>query len=78
MPGEQTNETNFTLTATGSSDPNGVTYRWTFNDVTAEGDTYDVTTTTNGAYSVSVVAVDGAGNESETTRVNWTLDTNTP
>ena len=78
LPGEQTNETNFTLTATGSSDPNGVTYRWTFNDVTAEGDTYDVTTTTNGAYSVSVVAVDGAGNESETTRVNWTLDTNTP
>ena len=78
LPGALTNVKNFTLTATGSSDPNGVTYRWTFNGATAEGDTFDVTTTTDGAYSVSVVAVDDAGNESAATTVNWTLDTTEP
>ena len=78
LPGELTNETNFTLTASGSTDSNGVTYRWTFNGATAEGDTFEVTTTTDGAYSVSVVAVDDAGNESDPTTVSWTLDTTAP
>ena len=78
LPGSLTNVKDFTLTATGSSDPNGVTYRWTFNGATAEGDTFDVTTTDDGDYSVSVVAVDDAGNESAATTVNWTLDTTAP
>ena len=78
LPGELTNVKNFTLTASGSTDSNGVTYRWTFNGATAEGDTFEVTTTTDGAYSVSVVAVDDAGNESDPTTVSWTLDTTAP
>ena len=78
LPGELTNEKNFTLTASGSTDASGVTYRWTFNGQTATGNTFDVATTTDGAYSVSVVAVDNAGNESAPMTVSWTLDTTAP
>ncbi len=78
LPGALTNQKTFTLTASGSTDKNGVTYRWTFSGQTATGNTFDVATTTDGDYSVSVVAVDDAGNESAATTVNWTLDTVAP
>ena len=78
LPGALTNQKSFTLTASGSADPNGVTYRWTFNDQTAEGDTFDVSTAADGDYSVSVVAVDNAGNASEATTVSWKLDATVP
>ena len=78
LPGALTNQKTFTLTATGSSDKNGVTYRWTFNGVPTEGNTFEVATETDGNYSVSVVAVDKAGNESEPTVVSWELDATAP
>ena len=78
LPGALTDQKTFTLTASGSTDAHGVTYRWTFNGATAEGNTFDVATTTDGNYSVSVIAVDNAGNESEATTVNWELDATAP
>ena len=78
LPGALTDQKTFTLTASGSTDAHGVTYRWAFNGQTAEGNTFDVATTTDGNYSVSVIAVDNAGNESEATTVNWELDATAP
>ena len=78
LPGELTNEKEFTLTAFGTTDLHGFTYNWIFGEATAGGETFEVTTVDDGDYEVKVYAVDAAGNSSATNTVSWTLDATPP
>ena len=78
VPEKPTNRESFSLTA-ASEDANVITFHWTFNgkEMEGEGATF-AATAQEGANTVSVYAEDAAGNRSETTTVNWTLDTTPP
>ena len=78
LPGALTNVKEFTLTASGSTDAHGFTYRWMFGDDAATGESYGVVTSDDGDYAVLVYAVDAAGNSSTTNTVGWTLDATKP
>ncbi len=60
-----------------STDVSEITYHWTFNGVESTGTTLEGTST-EGANTVSVYAVDAAGNVSDTSNWGWTLDTTAP
>ena len=76
VPEKPTNTKSFSLTAT-SKDDNAITFHWTLNEVESTGPTL-TGTAQEGVNTVSVYAEDAAGNRSETTTVNWTLDTTPP
>ncbi|MGN0854779.1 MAG: Ig-like domain-containing protein [Kiritimatiellia bacterium] len=60
-----------------STDATAVTYHWTFDGVESTGATL-AGTAQEGANTVSVYAVDAAGNTSETATRSWTVDTVAP
>ena len=76
VPETPTNTKSFSLTAT-SEDVNAITFHWTLNGAESTGATL-TGTAQEGANTASVYAEDAAGNRSETTTVNWTLDTTPP
>lgn len=76
VPETPTNTKSFSLTAT-SEDVNAIIFHWTLNGVESTGPTL-TGTAQEGANTASVYAEDAAGNRSETTTVNWTLDTTPP
>lgn len=76
VPETPTNTKSFSLTAT-SEDVNAITFHWTLNGAESTGSTL-TGTAQEGANTASVYAEDAAGNRSETTTVNWTLDTTPP
>lgn len=76
VPETPTNTKSFSLTAT-SEDVNAITFHWTLNGVESTGPTL-TGTAQEGVNTASVYAEDAAGNRSETTTVNWTLDTTPP
>ena len=76
VPETPTKTKSFSLTAT-SEDVNAIIFHWTLNGVESTGSTL-TGTAQEGANTASVYAEDAAGNRSETTTVNWTLDTTPP
>ena len=77
--GEKTNDKSFSFTAE-ATDKNTVNYIWKLNDVaqSATGTTFTGEVSEDGDYTVTVVAVDAAKNESEERTLSWTYDTTAP
>ena len=77
--GEKTNEKSFSFTVE-ATDKNTVSYVWKLNDVVQSetGATFTGEVSTDGDYTVTVVAVDAAKNESEGRTLSWELDTTKP